>query len=264
MSRRRTGARAGRAVHAARMRPARAARARAATDRQGAPSETHAPRRVRSRPGLVLSCAACQQVRLRCAAALRRAAILCAALLVAATLGAAALWASIPDPAPLARENPRAPPPSSSSGAPRRGRKGRAFRPRQSVGPARARLAALLEARCSSRRTRTSSGTRASTGRRCRRRREHDLERGRFARGASTITQQLAKNLWFGTEKSLWRKAKEAIARGEARARALEAAHPRALRQRRRVRTTACSGSRRARARGSAPARPASPPRRRW
>ncbi|MGC3999120.1 MAG: biosynthetic peptidoglycan transglycosylase [Anaeromyxobacter sp.] len=40
---------------------------------------------------------------------------------------------------------------------------------------------------------------------------QHDLARGRFARGASTITQQLAKNLWFGTEKSLWRKLKEAV-----------------------------------------------------
>jgi monofunctional biosynthetic peptidoglycan transglycosylase len=39
----------------------------------------------------------------------------------------------------------------------------------------------------------------------------HDLARGRFARGASTITQQLAKNLYLGTEKSLLRKAKEAV-----------------------------------------------------
>jgi monofunctional glycosyltransferase len=36
------------------------------------------------------------------------------------------------------------------------------------------------------------------------------LERRRLGRGASTITQQLAKNLWLGTDRSLWRKAREA------------------------------------------------------
>lgn len=39
----------------------------------------------------------------------------------------------------------------------------------------------------------------------------HNLSRGRYARGASTITQQLAKNLALGTEKSLLRKAREAV-----------------------------------------------------
>jgi monofunctional biosynthetic peptidoglycan transglycosylase len=38
-----------------------------------------------------------------------------------------------------------------------------------------------------------------------------NIERGRFARGASTITQQLAKNLFLSTERSLNRKLKEAI-----------------------------------------------------
>jgi monofunctional biosynthetic peptidoglycan transglycosylase len=40
---------------------------------------------------------------------------------------------------------------------------------------------------------------------------EKNLERGRFARGASTITQQLAKNLFLSTERTLGRKLKEAI-----------------------------------------------------
>jgi monofunctional biosynthetic peptidoglycan transglycosylase len=39
----------------------------------------------------------------------------------------------------------------------------------------------------------------------------HNLQAGRYARGASTITQQLAKNLALGTEKSLLRKGREAL-----------------------------------------------------
>ena len=40
---------------------------------------------------------------------------------------------------------------------------------------------------------------------------EQAVEKGRLGRGASTLTQQLAKNLWLGEERSLWRKAREYI-----------------------------------------------------
>ena len=40
---------------------------------------------------------------------------------------------------------------------------------------------------------------------------ERNEQRGKIAAGGSTITQQLAKNLWLTPDKTLWRKAPEAI-----------------------------------------------------
>jgi len=40
---------------------------------------------------------------------------------------------------------------------------------------------------------------------------EHAVEKGRLGRGASTLTQQLAKNLWLGEKRSLLRKLREYV-----------------------------------------------------
>jgi len=134
------------------------------------------------------------------------------AALAVAVLGAgasAALWVALPDPAPLARENPRTTALIEQRRAEAKERR-RAFRPHQAWVPLDRISPRLVQAVLLSEDA-NFFGHDGIDWEAVRDAAEHDLRVGRFARGASTLTQQLAKNLWLGTEKSLWRKLKEAV-----------------------------------------------------
>ena len=77
---------------------------------------------------------------------------------------------------------------------------------------------------------------------------ETNWERGEFARGASTITQQLAKNLYLSPSKNPIRKIKELLITRRLEVELLEAADPRAVSERRSNGATACGARRRRRA----------------
>jgi monofunctional biosynthetic peptidoglycan transglycosylase len=141
--------------------------------------------------------------------ALRTAALATAGALAAGLAGLGLLWGLLPDPALLAGRNP----PTTALIEQRRAEAARArrpFRPQQAWVPLERISRKLVTAVVASEDAKffghAGFDWDALQGAA-----RHDLARGRFARGASTITQQLAKNLWLGTEKSLLRKGKEAV-----------------------------------------------------
>ena len=138
----------------------------------------------------------------------RRALLWLAALLVLAAAALAALWLTLPDPRAWAARNP----PTTALMEQRRAEAARArrpWRPQQAWLPLDRISPRLVDAVVASEDA-AFFGHHGFDWGAIREAARHDLERGRFARGASTISQQLAKNLWLGTEKSLLRKAREA------------------------------------------------------
>jgi monofunctional biosynthetic peptidoglycan transglycosylase len=130
------------------------------------------------------------------------------ALLLAA-LGLAGLWLSLPDPAALARANPT----TTALIEQRRAEAhaaGRRFQPELRWVPLERISSRLVDAVVASEDAKFL-GHGGFDWEALQRALRHNLARGRYARGASTITQQLAKNLYLGTERSLLRKAREAL-----------------------------------------------------
>ena len=110
---------------------------------------------------------------------------------------------------PLATANPRRRRSWSCASAKRPRAAGRC--PSGSAGSRTRRSRTTCAARCWSPRTARSSITTASTSRSCARRSRANWEEGRFTRGASTITQQLAKNLYLSPSRNPIRKLKELL-----------------------------------------------------
>jgi monofunctional biosynthetic peptidoglycan transglycosylase len=130
-----------------------------------------------------------------------------ALLLGAAAL--AALWASLPEVDWLASRNPRTTAllEQRRAEARRSGRPGPAeprFVPLERISPRLAEAVVLSE-------DAAFFGHAGFDFREIRNAVAESVERRRLVRGASTITQQLAKNLFLGTERTVWRKVKEAV-----------------------------------------------------
>jgi monofunctional biosynthetic peptidoglycan transglycosylase len=139
----------------------------------------------------------------------RRLLFLCATLvaLLAGTL--ALMWWALPDPSPLASRNPSTTALIEQRKAEARARR-RPFRPHQAWMPLERISPRLVQAVLVSEDASFFAHgpfdwheMRAAAG--------EGLRSRRTLRGASTVTQQLAKNLWLGTERTVWRKVKEGV-----------------------------------------------------
>ncbi len=130
-------------------------------------------------------------------------------LLALAALGAWLVWRSLPDPAPLATHAP----PSTALMEQRRAEATAAGKPwRPDYRPVSLdRISPRLVRAVVAAEDASFFGHAGFDWDEMQKAAEQNWKAGKTVRGASTITQQLAKNLWLGTERSYWRKAKEAL-----------------------------------------------------
>jgi monofunctional glycosyltransferase len=141
--------------------------------------------------------------------AVRRLALLGLAAVALTAAAFAALWLWLPDPASVARATPRTTALIEQRRAEARAR-GRPLRARQQWVPLSRIAPVAIQAVLASEDARFYAHG-AFDWREVQIATAESLDRGRALRGASTLTQQLAKNLWLGTERTLWRKVKEAV-----------------------------------------------------
>jgi monofunctional biosynthetic peptidoglycan transglycosylase len=124
-------------------------------------------------------------------------------------LALAALWVALPDPSAVAQKNPRTTALIEQRRSEARAA-GRRFQPARTWAPLDRISPRLVQAVLLSEDSRFYAHG-AFDWREMQVAAEESVEAGRALRGASTVTQQLAKNLWLGTERTAWRKIREAV-----------------------------------------------------
>ena len=140
---------------------------------------------------------------------MRRFVLLLGATGAAFGAAVAVLWIALPDPAPVATKDPRTTAVIEQRRAEARSAR-RAFHLRQTwVGIDRISPRLVQAVLVSEDANFYAHG--AFDWREVSAAADDSLRSGRALRGASTLSQQLAKNLWLGTDRSAWRKVKEAV-----------------------------------------------------